>query len=159
MILVGSQTACPFSGHITIQNVLKGGDALVDFAVKKERITPEQGATIKVDFHDSIACAETLTDSLKAIAKGDPQAKQKKFNAWSTANQCWKPIVLRQNFAKDPQILKVSKLIDAIFAAGVIFYSPSPERPGVMAAPKDEKVLEDDLDRRLKELKEAMKTG
>lgn len=155
--LVVTQTNC--GGTSTLQSVLNGTGPLLKFAVSKGRISQPTADKLTQDFKDAGKCAADLEDALDQISKDDPQAKQKKRNAWLTAaNFCWKPIVLRQNFAADPQIQRVSAIIDGIFTAGVGFFAEPP--PGVAAAPvkKDEKDLEKDIKCRLEELKEAMKT-
>lgn len=150
-------SAC--GGGSTIQSVLNGSGPVLNFLVKNGKISQAQADTLKKDFADAGKCAADLEDSLDQIAKNDPEAKQKKLNAWLTAaNFCWKPIVLRQNFAADPKVQRISQIVDGIFAAGVIFHSSSTgDRAMAPGAPKSEKALEEDLERRIKELEAAMK--
>lgn len=142
----------------TIQSALNGSGPLLNFLVKNGKLTQAKADALKQDFTDAGKCAADLDRQLDAIAKDDPNARAKKYNAWLTsANFCWKPIVLRQNFAADPKIQRISQIVDAIFAGAIFFYSPPPPSMGAVAEVKDEKAFEGQLDRQVKELKEAMK--
>lgn len=158
IVAIALVIAIPACGSAsTIQGVLNNAGPMLNFAVKQGRISQATADVLTQDFKDAGKCAADLDNTLDQISKDDPQAKAKKRNAWLTAaNFCWKPIVLRQHFAADPQVQKISQIVDSIFAAGVLFHSEPPAMRGV-AAPKDEKYLERDIDHRLKELKEAMK--
>lgn len=144
-----------------MQQILSGGNALADFAVSKNRITAAQGEALKTDFRDAIACETTREDTVDQIAKDDPDAKRKKLNAWATAGRCWKTILARQNFAADPQFQRIANIVDGIFAAGIVFYSESgtmrASAEGTAPAVADDKDLERDLQKRMEELKQAMK--
>lgn len=143
-------------GGSTIQTVLNGSGPLLNFLVKNGKISQAKADALKIDFADAGKCAAELDDALDQISKDDPQAKAKKRNAWLTAaNFCWKPIVLRQNFAADSKIQTIASILDGIFMSGVLFHAPP--RDGVERAPVDEKVLEQAIDERVKQLKAAMK--
>lgn len=147
-------------GGISLQSVISGAGPLLTFLVSKDRLSQAKADLIKTDLADTGKCADALESELNAIPKEDTEAKTKKLNAWVRASRCWKPIVLRQNFGAHERTRKIADLIDGIFAAGVVFYSES----GAMRASAeggksavDDKVLEKDLEKQLKELKEAMK--
>lgn len=148
-------------GGTTIQSVLNGSGPLLNFLVKNGKITQPQADALKQDFKDAGTCSETLDNTLDQIPKEDPEAKKRKLNAWVDAGKCWKVIVLRQNFAADPRVQNTANIIEGIFAAGIVFYSESgamrASAEGAVSAQKDDKVLDADLDKRLKELKAAMK--
>jgi hypothetical protein len=153
-----TQTAC---GELTVVGVMAGSTVLLATLEDRKEITPEQRKTLQADFDAGLRCGTDLEDELDQIAKDDPDAKAKRLNAWTrTSNFCWKPIVLRQNFAMNERVQRVANLITDLFAAGVAFYAgQSGAGAGRAAAPaaKDEKVFERDLEGRLKHLKQAMK--
>lgn len=151
-------SAC--GGSVSLQSVISGAGPLLNFLVNRGNLSQAKADLIKTDLADTGKCADALESELDAIPKEDTEAKTKKLNAWVRASRCWKPIVLRQNFAANERTQRIADLIDRIFAAGVVFYSES----GAMRASAeggrtavDDKVLEKDLEKQLKELKEAMK--
>jgi hypothetical protein len=156
-LVVLLSTACGPS--ISIQGVLAQRTTLLNYLVSKGKLTQEQATTIDKDFGEGVKCATDLDDVVDQIPKGDPQEKEKKRNAWLTAGWCWNTIVLRQNFAKDPQIQRIANLVGGIISAGIAFYKPPTSPSGAASAPRtrDEKELEKELEEKLKELEKAMK--
>lgn len=149
----------------TIQGVLATRTPLLSYLVIKEKITQDDANVIDRDFTEGINCANTLNNTVDNIRKDDPEAKKKKLSAWTTAGNCWSPIVLRQNFAKHPQVQEIAFLVSSIINTGIVFYSDtSPsvrvEADSVTVATdkeKDDKELDKALDEKLKELKNSMK--
>lgn len=163
LICLVSQTAYKCGGDVVSpRSVIAGAPTLINFLVSKGKLKPETGERLKTDFNDGAECALTLEDTLDQIPKNDPNARSRKREAWLAAADCWKPIVLRQNVFADPQVQNIATLITDLFAAGVRFYTDRQKSEGATAASTqavpDEKAFDKDVQRRLKELKEAMKT-
>ena len=157
--------SCGGSGRLLqgLRASLAASDPLVQSLVDTGAIQSTQATAISRDFADAVGCASDLQADFDLIQDKEPDAKSRKLNASVTAARCWKTIVERQNFAAHPRIQRVSAIADGIFAALVVFYS----EPGTMrasaaaasttSAPLNEKELERDLERRMKELKTAAK--
>lgn len=159
-------TICLFlaaCGDTVIQSLratIAASQPLRDTLVAEKVITPELSTKLGTDFNDAANCADTLNQDFKAIPEDAPDEDNQKRNAAIKAGQCWKPILLRQNFAQHPRLVRVANIIDGAFAAVIVFYS----EPGEIRASaegtttrRDEKDLEADLKKRIKELREAMK--
>ena len=145
----------------SLRLALASSQPLTNSLVASGAISSSLATQIVTDFSDGTGCALTLESEFKAIPKGDPDNKVKKLNASVRAAKCWRAIVDRQNFGKHPKVQNAASLVEGIFASLVVFYS----EPGEMRAsaegkeskPVDEKALEADLKRRVKELEAAMK--
>lgn len=137
------------------------GGPFIDDRVAVGKLTSTQGEALKTDLDDGVGCADTLQKDFTAIAKTDPEVRIKKLNAGVRAGRCWKTILLRQNFAIHPDVQRIANLIDGAFAAVIVFYStPGEMKASVQesaASMRDEKELEKDLEKRIKELREALK--
>jgi hypothetical protein len=145
----------------SLRLALASAAPLTNSLVASGAISQGLATRIVTDFSDGTNCAVTLESEFKAIPKGDPESKLKKLNASVRAARCWRVIVDRQNFAANPRVQNAANIADGIFSSLVVFYS----EPGQMRAsaegakPKavDEKSLEGDLKKRVKELEAALK--
>lgn len=159
-------TICLFlaaCGDTVIQSLratIAASKPLRETLVAEKVISQELSDKLGTDFDDAADCADTLNQDFKAIPSNAPDKDNQKRNAAIKAGRCWKPILLRQNFAQHPRLVRVANIIDGAFAAVIVFYS----EPGEIRAStegtstvRDEKELEADLKKRIKELREAMK--
>src|SRR5688572_30547447 len=145
----------------SLRLALASSQPLTNSLVASGAISSSLATQIVTDFSDGTGCALTLESEFKAIPKDDPDNKVKKLNASARAAKCWRAIVDRQNFGKHPKVQNAASLVDGIFASLVVFYS----EPGEMRASAegserkavDEKALETDLKKRVKELEAALK--
>lgn len=154
-------TAC---GETVIQSLrasIAAANPFVDSLVVSGALSSDSADRLKQDFNDGAACADTLQSDFAAIPSTDPDKRIKKLNAGVKAGRCWKAVVARQNFADNERVQRAANIIDGTFSAVIVFYSlPGEMRAsvdGVREVQRDEKELEEDLKKRIKELKEAMK--
>lgn len=139
----------------TFRAALTASRPLVTSLVDAGAIGQSDAESIIQDFNDGAGCADTLATAFNSIAKTDPNARAKKFAASSEGLQCFRVIVQRRNFEKNPRVKKIANIADGILASLVGFYTTN-TRPTAQAA-RSEQDLEKDLKAQVEELRQAMK--
>lgn len=151
---------------VSFQTYLSASGPLVDSLVASNLIPQSKAAVLIADFSDGAQCGINLQTDFDAIPKDltPAEIKRQKFLASSKALQCFRVIVARQNFALHPRVQQAAAIAEGVLASLVLFYSGGSQRSigiGPALAPHvveatDEKDLERQLERKLKDLKKAM---
>lgn len=134
---------------------LAASGPLVNSLVASGAIPQSKATAILRDFDAGAVCALNLQDAFKLIPKGDPNGKSKKLAASSSALQCFRVIINRQNFASHARIQQAADIAESILASLVAFYSGSSGAVG--GPPKTEAEFEKELKREIEELERSLK--
>lgn len=139
---------------------LAASGPLVESLVAAGAINQESAGAIRKDFDDGALCADTLQIAFKAVPANDPNAKSKKLSASVAGLKCFRVIIQRRNFEKDPRVKRAADIAEGILASLVVFYSEPGDRRADSrgaATAVDEADLKKKLEVQLEELKRAMK--